>query len=325
MMGKQGSNAHVIMGAGAVGTAIARELLQRGEANVRLVSRSGSLPEGSGLPAHVAVAKGDLSDPHFAIQACKGASVVYHCAQPGYTKWPKEFPALTSAIMEGAMAVDAKLVVADNLYMYGQVDGPMKETLPNRAAGPKGRTRAAMASKLLQDHHEGKIRVAIGRAADFYGPGVLQSWMGERVFKFALQGKPVEALGNCDMPHTYTYIGDFARGLITLGQEDRALGEAWHIPSANTLATRQLLQVMFEELGAVRKVRSFSRTGVNLLALAMPIMKEFKEIMYEFEQPFIMDHSKFMAVFPEHQVTPHREAMRQTLQWYRQRFGLQHV
>ncbi|EFM09642.1 KR domain protein [Paenibacillus curdlanolyticus YK9] len=316
------ANAHVIMGAGAVGAAIARELLQRGETNIRLVSRSGRLQEGAGLSDKVSVVKGDVSDPHFAIQACNGAAVVYHCAQPGYTKWPTEFPTLTASILEGAIAADAKLVFADNLYMYGKTDGVLKETLPHRAEGPKGVTRAAMASRLMQAHQEGKVRVAIGRASDFYGPGALQSWLGERVFKFALQGKPVEALGNCDMPHTYTYIGDFASGLVTLGQDDRALGEIWHVPNAETLTTRQLLHVLFEELGAARRIRSFSRTGVSLLSLFMPVMKEFKEIMYEFEQPFIVDHGKFMAAFPHHQVTPHRTAMQRTLQWYRQRFGL---
>lgn len=201
--------------------------------------------------------------------------------------------------------------------MYGSVNTPMKESLPHRAEGSKGITRAKMAEELMNAHKNGKVRVAIGRASDFYGPGVLQSFMGERVFGFALNGKPVDVLGNLDVPHTYTYIDDFARGLATLGQEDRALGEVWHIPSAETITTRQLLQLVFDELGTNCKVRASSRSVVSILSMFHPMMKEIKEIFYEFERPFIVDHSKFAGEFGGHHTTPHKEAVRQTINWYR--------
>lgn len=98
--------------------------------------------------------------------------------------------------------------------------------------------------------------------------------MGERVFGFALSGKQGDVLGNLDVPHTYTYIDDFARGLATLGEEDRALGEVWHFPSAETITTRQLLQLLFDELGSDCKVRVSSRGVVSILSLFHPVMRE---------------------------------------------------
>ena len=182
----------------------------------------------------------------------------------------------------------------------------------------KGANRAQMAEELLLAHQSGKVRVAIGRASDFYGPGVKQSSLGERVFDFALSGKPVGLMGNLDMPHTYTYIDDFAKGLVTLGQEERALGEVWHIPSAKTLTTREILGLIFDELGSTSKISTLSRAMVTMIGLFHPMVKEIKEVFYEFEQPFILDHSKFVAAFGPQTTTPHEEAIRQTVRWYKE-------
>jgi hypothetical protein len=87
----------------------------------------------------------DVGTTEGARRACEGATVVYHCAQPGYTKWPELFPPLTRAVLDGAAAAGAKLVFADNLYVYGPPDGRMTEQTPQRARGKKGRTRVEMA------------------------------------------------------------------------------------------------------------------------------------------------------------------------------------
>ncbi|KRE58369.1 NAD-dependent epimerase/dehydratase family protein [Paenibacillus sp. Soil750] len=305
---------HVIVGTGSLGMAVMRELKRRGVERIRMVNRSGRLSEA----AAVEVAKGDASRLVDAVALCKDAAVVYHCAHPGYTNWPTQFPGLTGGIMAGAAAAGAKLIYGDNLYMYGQANQPLTENLPDLATGKKGLTRAQMAEELLLAHQSGKVRVAIGRASDFYGPGVKQSSLGERVFGFALGGKPVSLLGNLDMPHTYTYIDDFARGLVTLAQEDRALGEVWHIPSAKTHTTRELLELIFDELGSTSKISTLSRPMVTMIGLFHPMLRELKEVLYEFEHPFILDHSKFEAAFGPQTTTPHVEAIKHTLQWYKE-------
>ena len=47
------------------------------------------------------------------------------------------------------------------------------------------------------------------------------------------------------------------------------------------------------------------------------MMREFKEMLYEFEEPFVVDHGKYARVFGS-DTTAHSEAIRQTLDWYRQ-------
>ena len=118
------------------------------------------------------------------------------------------------------------------------MDGPLTEDLPSRARGRNGRTRARIAADLLAAHADGRIRAAIGRGSDFFGPHAHQSTVGDRVFARAVADKPAQVLGNPDAPHTVTYLEDFARALVTLGEREEALGNVWHVPNAEAVSMR---------------------------------------------------------------------------------------
>jgi len=144
---------HVVLGAaGGTGSAVVRDLVARG-LRVRAVTRGGT----GDVPDGVEQVAADVGTTEGARRACEGATVVYHCAQPGYTKWPELFPPLTHAVLDGAAAAGAKLVFADNLYVYGPPDGPMTEQTPQRAQGKKGRTRVEMADAVLGAHADGRL------------------------------------------------------------------------------------------------------------------------------------------------------------------------
>ncbi len=102
-----------------------------------------------------------------------------------------------------------------------------------------------MAQELLAAHARGVVRVAIGRASDFFGPGVLDSAAGDRIFAHAVAGKPAQVAGNPDLPHTYTYVPDIGRALVILGERDEALGQAWHLPSAHTVSTGAFVEQVY--------------------------------------------------------------------------------
>ena len=155
-----------------------------------------------------------------------------------------------AGVMEGAASTGARLVYGDNLYVYGQVSGPITEDLPYRPASPNGRVRALVATMLMEAHGRGEVQATIGRASDFFGPYVRLSKMGDRVFIPVLRGRAAQVLGNPDVPHTYSYIDDFARALVTLGERPEALGHVWHVPSAETLTTRRFVEMVCAEAGA---------------------------------------------------------------------------
>ena len=289
---------------------MARTVLAR-HGRVRAVSRRGA----ADLPSRVEVVRGDATDPARTRELCHGASVVYHCAGAPYTEWPATLPRLMAGIIEGASDAGAKLVYGDNLYGYGPVNGPLFESLPDRPAGPKGAVRARVARQLLDAHREGRVRAVIGRASDFYGPGVRLSALGERVFAAALANRSASVLGDVDAAHSFSYIGDFAASLVTLGEHDEALGQVWHVPHDVPLTMREMLVFVYAEAGATLRFRAASRLMLNLAALVNPMARELKETFYQFERPFVVDHAKFARAFGA-SPTRHREAIHATLDWW---------
>jgi nucleoside-diphosphate-sugar epimerase len=305
------SDLHVVLGTGALGITIAQKLHAQGK-SVRIVNRKGKSDACVGIESIAA----QLMIAEEVSKCCQGASVVYHCACPSYTQWPEQFPSLMKSIIAGVAITDAKLIFGDNLYMYGVVHGEIHENLPYSAKGRKGRVRAAIANQLLKAHEQGQVKVAIGRASNFYGQNVTNSVVGEGVFAKAIVGEPAQLLGDPDLPHTYTYIDDFAQGLITLGEQDKALGEVWHIPSAETLTTRQFLELVYKEAGYPMTFQVAPKLGIKFLSLFNPMMREVKEMLYEFEHPFVMSHQKFEQAFGASS-TPHSIAIPKTVEWHR--------
>ncbi|SEM89812.1 NAD-dependent epimerase/dehydratase family protein [Lihuaxuella thermophila] len=304
---------HVVIGTGALGKAVVRELVSRGKA-VRAVNRTGL----ADLPSEVEVVQADAMNLEELQKVCLDAAVIYNCTNVPYAEWSEKLVPMIENIISAAESAGAKLVHGDNLYMYGPVSTEMTEDLPNAATGPKGRIRAHIADKIMQAHAQKRIRAAIGRASNFYGPDVFDSIVGEKLFIAALEGKAAQVLGDPDAPHTYTFIDDFAKGLITLGEREEALGEIWHIPSGETLTTRQFIEMVYEEAGTPAKLSVAPKLGIAFLSLFSPFMRDVKEILYQFEKPFVMNHSKFESTFGAN-ATPHREAIRKTLEWCRMR------
>jgi nucleoside-diphosphate-sugar epimerase len=308
---------HVVFGTGQVGSALAAHLAGLGIA-VRAVSRHRPATLAGGIDWRTA----DVTDPEAATDAAKGASVVYQCVNAPYTQWPELFPPLQRGVLAAAERTGALLVALENLYGYGPAGGrPMTEDLPLAATTVKGRTRAAMTAELLAAAEAGRVRLAIGRASDFFGPGVTQgSTLGERVFGNALAGRRADFIGNPDLPHTYSYVPDIAVGLATLGTDPRAAGQVWHLPGPQTVTTRALLDLVAGEVGHQVAVRSLPKLAVRALGLVNPMLRELAEMAYEFDQPFILDTSKYESAFGA-AGTPLADAIAATVAWYRTRPG----
>jgi nucleoside-diphosphate-sugar epimerase len=307
---------HVVFGAGQVGCALSAHLAGLGLA-VRAVSRHrpGALAEAVEWRA------ADATDPDAATAAATDASVVYQCLNAPYKDWPERFPPLQRGVLSAAESTGALLVSMENVYGYGSTAGePLTEDLPLLATTVKGRTRAAMTQQLLAAADAGRVRIAIGRASDFFGAGVTESSLGERVFAHALSGRRADFLGNPDLPHTYSYVPDIAAGLATLGTDERAVGNVWHLPGPETVTTRQVIELVAGEVGHPVAVRSLPKLAVRAIGLFNPLMRELAEMAYEFDEPFVLDTTKYQSTFGA-AGTPLSTAVATTVAWYRSQSG----
>ncbi len=284
---------HVVFGAGQVGRALSAHLAQRG-LPVRVLSRNRPAALTTGVDWRAV----DATNTDAASQACTDAAVVYQCLNAPYTDWPERFPPLQRGVLGAAERNACLLVSLENVYAYGPTAGtPMTEDTPLAATTRKGRTRAAMTQELLTASRAGRVRVAIGRASDFFGPAVTETTLGERVFANAVAGKRADFVGNPDLPHTYSYVPDIAAGLARLGTDDRAVNEVWHLPGPETVTTREVLELVSGEVGHPVAVRSVPKLVVRALGLFNPLMRELAEMAYEFEEPFVLDTTKYQSTF----------------------------
>ena len=306
---------HVVLGTGAIGRAIMNELVKRGE-SVRMVNRSGKMDE---VPAGVEVAASDLYDPAKVKEVTRGAKVVYQASQPEYTEWVTKFPPLQKSIIDGLTGSNAKLVIVENLYMYGDVNGvPQTEDMPHNAHTRKGKVRGEISNAAFEAHRAGKLRVTSGRGSDFFGPwGLPTAAMGERTFYPMLNDKAASLVGDVDAAHTHTYIPDFGKALVILGERDEADGKPWHVPNDNPRVTqREMVTMIAEDMGIPLKFSAMGKMMMRIGGLFIPEAKEQVEMMYEFEKPFIVDSSRFEKTFGM-KATPMREAIRETVAWYK--------
>ncbi|HEX5839321.1 MAG TPA: NAD-dependent epimerase/dehydratase family protein [Anaerolineales bacterium] len=305
---------HVVLGTGAIGRAVAQELVKRGE-RVCMVNRSGKMDE---APAGVGVVACDLYDPESVREVTRGAKAVYQASQPAYQEWTMKFPQLQKSILDGLTGSDAKLVLVENVYMYGDTRGrPMTEDLPYNAHTRKGRVRGAISSAAFAAHKEGRIRVTAARGGNYFGPWGTDSTMGGRVFYPLLRGKPAQLIGRTDLPHTHTYLKDFGTALVILGERDEADGQVWHVPNDRPAMTQaELVRLFAQEAGIEPTISSMGKWMMWFGGLFIPEARESVEMMYEFDTPFIIDSSKFERTFGL-KATPMRDAIRETVAWYK--------
>lgn len=304
---------HVILGAGPVGTWIANDLIARG-AQVRLVSRSGKRP--GILAGDAEVVAADVSDAAPATAAAAGASTVYQALNPPYDKWHELFPALQASALAAAKAAGARYVSIDNLYMYDSLSGPMTEDSAVLPRSKKGELRARMAAEVLAAHERGDVRAAILRSSDYYGPGVTGSALGERVFPPILAGKPGEAIGSLDLPHSYAYIEDVGRAAAALGTSDDGLGAVWLAPHAPAATQREVLGGIFRETGAAPRFKVLGPGMMKLAGLFNSGAREVVEMMYEYTHPFTVDSSRMQEAYGL-EPTPLDGGLARTVAWYR--------
>ncbi|WP_280261081.1 NAD-dependent epimerase/dehydratase family protein [Nocardia abscessus] len=298
---------YVVIGAGPVGSATAESLAARG-AQVRVITRRGIGPDHP-LIERIAA---DATDAAVLTRHCKGADVVFQCAQPPYHRWATDFPPLAAAALQAAEATGAALLSVGNLYGYGQVDGPISEGHPLRPNSVKGRVRAELWAEALAAHRAGRVRVAEVRGSDYLGAGA-KSAFTMVALPAVLSGRRALFPADPDAAHSWTDVTDTARTLVAVADDENAWGRAWHTPTAPPVSVRELA-------GLAATVADAPPARVSRMPAAMlwaaglfdANAREMREMRYQFDRPFVLDSSAATAAFGI-EPTPTVESLRATI------------
>src|SRR5262249_35042356 len=146
----------------------------------------------------------------------------------------------------------------------------------------------------------GDVEVAIGRAADWFGPDApLSMIFGERFYRRVLAGKPAECFGDPDLVHSYSYTPDVAAGLVALGTAHGGRGErgVWMLPVNPAEPTRAVIARFARAMGVDIAVKRLPTWMLSAAGLFSPLMREVAEMTYQWQQPYSVSDAKFRAAF----------------------------
>ena len=153
-------------------------------------------------------------------------------------------------------------------------------------------------------HDRGAARRPGRRAGPYRhraGVGLLRCWRnridaGRTGIRQCPRGRRADFIGNPDLAHTYSYVPDIAAGLATLGTDDRAIDGVWHLPGPETVTTRRSSN-SWPPRSDTRSVSVRCPSWPAALGLVNPMMRALAEMAYEFDEPFVLDTTKYQAVF----------------------------
>ncbi len=306
-----------ILGTGQLGIAIMEILLQQNPAEaILLVNRTGKL--NMPVPNNVSVLAADVTSKNEMEVVAQQSEVIFSCTDVSYQQWENFYPATANALAYALSKSNARLVFADNLYSYGNVQGTvMNEAMPHKAKTKKGMIRAAVIATLLYSKESFSNRVAFVKAADFIGPRIHKGIFGADFLERLQGNKTIALFGKPALPHTFTYIKDFATAMINVGIAAGTFGQVWHVPNAPAINLYEWVHNFETATGKKTKVIVLPKFVVRIAGLFNSLIKEFYELGYQFEYPYLVDDKKYVQRFGNH-ATSHQTIAAETIAWYNQ-------
>ncbi len=296
---------HAVLGAdGAIGRATLAAIREKGL---------------DGKPLTRAAA--NAMDPDAFVKVLDDVDVVYNCIGLPYVTeiWTTGFPAIANALVTACEKAGARIVYLDNVYLYGPapLPTPFDETNSRTPPSRKGNARKAAVETVMTAHHAGRIQATVGRAADFYGPGAINSPFYISFLDNMLKGRSPQVAMPEGPLHTYAYTRDIGRGLVELAIDDAAYGQEFHLPVGPAVKVSDMAALFNKELGTSFRVTHIPDIILRGLSLFKPLIREVHEMSYQFRTDYVMSDRKFRQRFPDFRSTPYEEGIAAMVQHFR--------
>lgn len=300
--------------AGAIGQSIASAISAQGQP-YRVVGRNEtSLRKAFGADPLAEILTWDPDSPASVEAAARGVDTLIYLVGVHYTQFELH-PELMRKTLAGAVSAGVKqILLIGTVYPYGlPQSSPIREDHPRQPHTFKGRMRKAQEDLLMQAHEEGRIRAAVLRLPDFYGPGVDASFLHGAI-KAAAQGGTADMIGPLDRPHEFVFVPDVGPVVARLVSTPAAFGKVWHLAGAGVTTQQALVAEMERQTGRKLKKRVAGKTMLRLIGLFNPFMRELVEMHYLLTQPVIMDDTALQQLIGPIKKTPYAEGIRLALQ-----------
>ena len=312
-MEPEGRRIALLGAAGAIGQSVGAALRKAGRP-YRVVGRSRApLTESFGGDPLAEIATWNPDDAESVRAAARGIDTIVYLVGVNY--WQFELhPKLMAKTLAGAVAEGVEhLLLIGTVYPYGRPrTHRVREDHPREPHTFKGRMRKAQEDLLLEAQAAGRIKGAVLRLPDFYGPAVDKSFL-HGAFVAATQGGTANLIGPLDTPHEFVFVPDVGPVVARLVETPAVWGHVWHLAGAGVTSQQAMLDEIARQAGRPVKVRAAGKWVLRLLGLFNPLLREMVEMHYLLTEPVIMDDSALAALIGPIAKTPYPEGIRQTL------------
>ena len=305
-------------GAGFIGSAVVRNLLNRGE-EVRVVDNL-SKGTASSIPDSVDYLEGDVAEPDVCARAMKDVDVCFHlAARIGGIGYFHRYPAeildennlMLSTVFRRATDLGTKIVyVSSSMVFERATEFPTPEEALDRSPPPFS---AYGFSKLVGEwycrafHEQYGTPFAIARPFNAYGPGEypedepgLAHVIPDLIKKILSGDRPISIFGDGSQTRSFTYVDDVADAIVTIGTDPRADAEDFNVGTGVETSIRELLATLWALCGA---------EGDPQVVTSDPLPVDVRRRIPRVTK--IRDTLEWTAA------TPLAEGLRRTVAWYR--------
>ena len=271
------------------------------------------LPEGVRLVEADAL---DVAALAAAAAAGHGVHVIVNALNPDYTKWATLLPPQTAAVLALARATGATLMLAGNVYNFGnQLPPVLTETTPFAATHPKAAQRIAQEAAFAQAARDDGVRSIVIRAGDFLGDA--GTWVDLAMAKHLAKGRFAQ-MGPADLPHAWAYLPDLARVFVRVAERRASLAPYTVLHHAGLTLTGAELQAAFDAAGAADVRRPLRRTAfpwwaLRLAAPVVPMFRALLEMRYLWQRPHRLDDARLRALLGPVPATPLADVVQQCI------------
>ena len=259
----------------------------------------------------VEVVEGDILDRTGVAKALGATDAVIHCVDFPPSQFSLNWDALRF-VLEG-LGPGRQFVYPGNVWVYDPPeDGRVGPDHPKDSPVRLGQIKADLEKAVTG---EGGTVVNL---PEVYGPGVrkgrLHSW-----FERALAGKTVHIPGDPNRIWEPLYIADAARALVAPLGRSRARGEGYAASGYVPTTPQEFVELVFKAAGHEPRIRPLSVGLSRLAALLHRETRAQRDLSYLDERSVLLDSSQIrqeLGWLPE---VDHREGVRRTIRWLRER------
>lgn len=309
----------LVLGAsGGIGYAIVRELVERGMSVAAFARGQEKLEKLYGHNSNIEIFSGDALVEEDMFKAAKGVDIIFHAVGFPYPIWRETHPKCVEIMIKVAKIVNAKIVMADNIYAYSvpkEVGSKVNENALKDPHTEKGKLRLAMENRL----NASGVPTLITHLPDLYGPNAENTLLHETL-RHVVQNKKANFIGKKNVPREFLYTFDGAKAIVELAYQEQTYNQNWNIPAIHPITGNDLIHILREEFGYTKPVRTITKSVIRFMGIFQPFMKEMVEMMYLNETPVILDGKKYQTQVGEIPKTPYKDGIRETLNWMRERF-----